>query len=67
MPQFDLANATVDNSFIDNVMYPDEGFVPYIYDDKYPLVISKATAEALSIDDDLFDPSSEYFPLYRMG
>ena len=64
MPQFDLANATVDNSFIDNVMYPDEGFVPYIYDDKYPLVISKATAEALDIDDDLFDSTNNANGVY---
>ena len=39
MPQFDLANASVSASFVDNIMYPDEGFVPYIYDDKYPVIL----------------------------
>ncbi len=55
MPQFDLANATVGNTFIDNLIYPDEGFVPYVYDDKYPLVISKSLAEGLKppMDDKL--------------
>ena len=57
MPQFDLENATVDNNFIDTMIYPDEGFVPYIYDDKYPLVLSKDLASKMTppLDDKLFD------------
>ena len=60
MPQFDLANATVDANFIDTMIYPDEGFVPYIYDDRYPLVITKETAEGMSppMDDKLFDSTN---------
>lgn len=55
MPQFDLANATLGNAFVDNVMYPDEGFVPYIYDDGYPLIIDETKARELGVYDDLFD------------
>tara|TARA_B100000029_G_scaffold3990_1_gene4731 strand:+ start:1085 stop:5209 length:4125 start_codon:yes stop_codon:yes gene_type:complete len=55
MPQFDLENATLNNSFIDNIMYPDEGFVPFIYDDKYPIIVSKTLANGLGVEDDLYD------------
>ena len=57
MPQFYLANATVTSSFVDNVMYPDEGFVPYIYDDKYPVILGEKQAETLGVKDDLHDPT----------
>lgn len=64
MPQFDLANATLNNSFIDNVMYPDEGFVPYIYDDKYPLIVSETLANSLGVGSDLYDSTNNAKGVY---
>ena len=64
MPQFDLANATVTSSFVDNVMYPDEGFVPYIYDDKYPVILGEKQAETLGLKDDLHDSTYDANGVY---
>ena len=64
MPQFDLANASVSASFVDNIMYPDEGFVPYIYDDKYPAIIGEVQAQTLGIKDDLHDPTYDANGVY---
>ena len=64
MPQFDLANATLNNSFIDNVMYPDEGFVPYIYDDKYPLIVSETLVNSLGVGSDLYDSTNNAKGVY---
>jgi hypothetical protein len=64
MPQFDLANASVSASFVDNIMYPDEGFVPYIYDDKYPVIIGESQADTLGLKDDLHDATYDANGVY---
>ena len=56
MPQFDLANATISSTMVDDILYPLVGYVPFVYDDLYPTIITHhETREDLEIDDILVD------------
>jgi len=58
MPQFNLSSATISATFIDDLLYPVVGYVPWVYDDAYPHIINnKDVRTELGIDTLLVDPS----------
>ena len=58
MPQFNLSSATISTTFIDDLLYPVVGYVPWVYDDAYPHIINnKDVRTELGIDSLLVDPS----------
>ena len=58
MPQFDLANATISSTMVDTILYDLVGFVPFVYDDMYPGIIThQEVREELDLDSVLVDPS----------
>ena len=59
MPQFNLSSATISANFIDDLLYPVVGYVPWVYDDAYPNILnSKDVRDSLGVDDLLVDASS---------
>ena len=58
MPQFNLSSATISTTFIDDLLYPVVGYVPWVYDDAYPHIINnKDVRTQLGIDTLLVNPS----------
>ena len=56
MPQFNLSSATISTNFIDDLLYPIVGYVPWVYDDAYPNILNnKDVREKLGVDDLLVD------------
>ena len=59
MPQFNLSSATISTNFIDDLLYPIVGYVPWVYDDAYPNILNnKDVREKLGVDDLLVDASN---------
>ncbi len=59
MPQFNVSSATISNTFIDDILYPVVGYVPWVYDDAYPHIINnKDVRTDLGLDDLLVDASN---------
>ena len=58
MPQFNLSSATISANFIDDLLYPVVGYVPWVYDDAYPNILnSKDVRDNLGVDNLLVDTS----------
>jgi len=58
MPQFNLSSATISTNFVDDLLYPIVGYVPWVYDDTYPHILNnKDVREKLGVDDLLVDAS----------
>ena len=59
MPQFNISSATISSTFIDDILYPVVGYVPWVYDDAYPHIINnKDVRTDLGLDDLLVDASN---------
>ena len=62
MPQFNLSSATISTTFIEDILYPFTGYVPFVYDDMYPsLMTDKQVREDASLTSSLTDPSGNVF------
>ena len=62
MPQFNLSSATISTTFIEDVLYPFTGYVPFVYDDMYPsLMTDKQVREDVSLISSLTDPNGNVF------
>ena len=62
MAQFNLSSATISTNFIDDILYPFTGYVPFVYDDSYPSQMTNADVRADSeLATHLTDPSGNIF------